>query len=477
MVRPRALSLEATAELCRTTLGEDVSPQFAAACAEATGGNPFLLEELLREAADSRISTDAFDAEEVRRSDPRRWRGPCCSAWQAARTPPPTSSEPSPCWATAPPLVRPLSSLTCPRARPRRRLTSSYGSRSSSGGNGLEFAHGIVRAAVCREMGPIERARAHAGRRGSSRAGEPGRADRGPDRRRGAVGRPGRVELLRAWPERPRARGPGRGGRVASARHATSRLLPRRSGRGPARARIGAELRSGVAAGGRSSAGRGGSIEEPGMLAIASRQLALALAVAGQLERAVGALEAAIDAARPGRAGARADCSRPSSPATPSRPAGSRTRSPRPAGAPPGPPGRTRGERLVLASRAYERARASDTRRRRRPLPEDALDGGRPPARPPAGRRRAPLLAWSSGCCPRTRSTSPRPRSTRRSPRRASAVRFLRWRSHQPARLDRAAAGRVARAECDARTGLRALLTATRSRSACRSRLGSWSRR
>ena len=45
VLRPGPLSLEATAALC----GRDAAPEFAAACCEATGGNPFFLHELLRE--------------------------------------------------------------------------------------------------------------------------------------------------------------------------------------------------------------------------------------------------------------------------------------------------------------------------------------------------------------------------------------------------------------------------------------------
>jgi DNA-binding CsgD family transcriptional regulator len=49
VVRPPPLSESAVAELAERAFGEAVDPRFRAACREATGGNPFLLRELLRE--------------------------------------------------------------------------------------------------------------------------------------------------------------------------------------------------------------------------------------------------------------------------------------------------------------------------------------------------------------------------------------------------------------------------------------------
>jgi predicted ATPase len=48
VLRPAPLSTPAVAELTRRALGADPAPQFVASCAEATGGNAFLLTELLR---------------------------------------------------------------------------------------------------------------------------------------------------------------------------------------------------------------------------------------------------------------------------------------------------------------------------------------------------------------------------------------------------------------------------------------------
>jgi hypothetical protein len=57
LLRPAPLSVEATAVLCEQRLGAPVADEFARACHEATGGNPFFLEALLREAGERGFST------------------------------------------------------------------------------------------------------------------------------------------------------------------------------------------------------------------------------------------------------------------------------------------------------------------------------------------------------------------------------------------------------------------------------------
>jgi DNA-binding CsgD family transcriptional regulator len=51
VLRPAPLSNSAVAALIATELGQDPDPRFCEACQQATGGNPFLLRELLRELA------------------------------------------------------------------------------------------------------------------------------------------------------------------------------------------------------------------------------------------------------------------------------------------------------------------------------------------------------------------------------------------------------------------------------------------
>ena len=59
LVRPRPLSGEAVAALVGRELGEGPDPHFSAACHDATGGNPFLVGELVRELASEGVSPSA----------------------------------------------------------------------------------------------------------------------------------------------------------------------------------------------------------------------------------------------------------------------------------------------------------------------------------------------------------------------------------------------------------------------------------
>jgi AAA ATPase domain len=72
ILRPRPLSEPAVASLVRASLGEAASAQLCRACAHATGGNPFLLSELLGEfRRDARPASD-IDPEAVDRLAPER---------------------------------------------------------------------------------------------------------------------------------------------------------------------------------------------------------------------------------------------------------------------------------------------------------------------------------------------------------------------------------------------------------------------
>jgi DNA-binding CsgD family transcriptional regulator len=65
LLTPAALTLEAAAELGRRELGRDASERFLEVCHEATGGNPFLLVELLRAIASDGIEPRDANADRV----------------------------------------------------------------------------------------------------------------------------------------------------------------------------------------------------------------------------------------------------------------------------------------------------------------------------------------------------------------------------------------------------------------------------
>ena len=65
IVRPGSLSAGGTATMCTQRLGRRVADEFAAACREATGGNPFFLEAVLREVEEQQLATGAHGADVV----------------------------------------------------------------------------------------------------------------------------------------------------------------------------------------------------------------------------------------------------------------------------------------------------------------------------------------------------------------------------------------------------------------------------
>ena len=102
VLRPRPLGESAVARLVRDSLGDDASDELCRACAEATGGNPFLLSELLgefrREAGRPTRSTR-------RRSTGWRRNGsppPCCCGSAGSTRRPLRWRGRSRCWASRP---------------------------------------------------------------------------------------------------------------------------------------------------------------------------------------------------------------------------------------------------------------------------------------------------------------------------------------------------------------------------------------
>ena len=88
LITPRPLSQDAVAVSVRDTLEGEPAPEFSAACLRATGGNPFLLGELLAEICSSGMEPSAESAALALSSRPSRWRArPCCD-WPGRRRPP-----------------------------------------------------------------------------------------------------------------------------------------------------------------------------------------------------------------------------------------------------------------------------------------------------------------------------------------------------------------------------------------------------
>jgi DNA-binding CsgD family transcriptional regulator len=377
VLRPQPLSIEATAVLCEDTLGVPVEPDFAAACSQATGGNPFFLEALLREVRERGLSSDAGEADRVRRIGP-------AAVSQAVLLR--LSSGP----ASAGALVRAAAVLgdgaSLAEAADLADLDDDEAARAAdrlvalailAPGDRLEFAHPIVREAVYADIGPRERARAHARAAGIL-------ADQGATEERIAaqiaeaapIGDPARVELLRRVAADAMARGA-----PASAAASLRRALlepPPAGAQAEVLMELGSveySLASPEAVGHLTTALELST--EPALLASAARWLALAHTLAGESDRAVEAIESVIDVVeRQHRELAlvlEAELAAHAQEAILERRAPAARRLERYADL----DGATPAERLVLASLAFERARASESSAEAARYLEQGLAGGR----------------------------------------------------------------------------------------------------
>ena len=162
VLRPRPLSTGATVRLCERRLGAEVAPEFAAACREATGGNPLFLEALLREVSERGLRPDASEAAQVREI------GPAAVADAVL-----LRLADRPVSATA--LVRAVAVIgdgaSLAEAALLAELTDEEAALAADllitleilrAFDGLEFTHPIVREAVYTDIGAHERAQSHA---------------------------------------------------------------------------------------------------------------------------------------------------------------------------------------------------------------------------------------------------------------------------------------------------------------------------
>jgi DNA-binding CsgD family transcriptional regulator len=162
VLRPRPLSTGATVRLCEQTLRVSVASEFAAACREATGGNPFFLEALLYEVRERGLSTDSDGAAGV------LGIGPAAVAEAVL-----LRLAEKPAAATA--LVRAVAVIGdgAGLAEAARLAQLSEGEATAAADllvtvgilkkdERLEFAHPILLESVYADIGPHQRATAHA---------------------------------------------------------------------------------------------------------------------------------------------------------------------------------------------------------------------------------------------------------------------------------------------------------------------------
>ncbi len=377
VLRPQPLSVEAAATLCEHRLGREVGRDFASACSEATGGNPFFLEALLREISEQGLSTAARDAVRVLRI------GPAAVAQAVLLR---LSSGP----AAAGALVRAAAVLGDGASLAEATALAELGDEVAAEaadrlvalailepGERLEFVHPVVREAVYADIAPRERAQAHARAAGIL-------AEKGASEERMAaqiaeadpIGDPARVELLRRV-----AADAVRRGAPAAAAALLGRALaepPPPASRAEVLAELGAveySLARPEAIAHLTSAVE--LIGDPVPLAATVRWLAVALTMAGDSDGAVEAIEPVVEVVEPvDRELAlllEAELAAHAQEASLEKRAPAAKRLERYAAL----GGATPAERLVLASLAFERARASESAREAAGHLERALAGGR----------------------------------------------------------------------------------------------------
>jgi DNA-binding CsgD family transcriptional regulator len=360
-VLPAPLSLEACATLCAGRLGARASEEFVSGCHGATGGNPLFLEMLLREAKELRFLTEVSDVARVRRFGPMA----------VARTVLARLST-APAAATA--LVRAIAVLgdgtRVSEAARFAEISEDDAARAADllvslailkQAEGLEFVHPIVRQAVYGDTGFHERARAH------SRAARI-LAECGASEERIATqvvqaepaGEAGRVGLLRRVAAEARVRG-APGAAVVWLERALAEPPPA-AARADVLLELGsAELRLASPKAIDHLAAAAHGVRHPELRAFAIRQLATALSLTGDAERAAHTLESAIASIeghdRELGLILEAEFAAKAQQASPDARARAAARLGRHANL----RGATPGERLVLASLAFERARSSDS--------------------------------------------------------------------------------------------------------------------
>jgi DNA-binding CsgD family transcriptional regulator len=376
LLRPRPLSVEATGMLCERRLGMPVTDQFAAACWQATAGNPFFLEALLREVDEQRYSTDALGAAKVEGAGPAAVARAVLLRLAAG-----------PAAATA--LVRAVAVLgdgaSLSEAARLAEVDDDQAARGADllvalgilkPGERLEFVHPIVREAVYADIGSHERAGAHA------RAAVLLEVSGAAEERIAAqivqaepTGDAGRVELLR----RVGADALAKGAPVAAVAWYQRALVepPPSSTKADVLLELGsAELRLGAATAVDHLTAAVELLSEPEPLATSARLLANALTLTGNADQAVEALASAIDILE--AEDRELSLLVEGELATHALQAGLETRASvaRRLERHRDLRGSTPGERLLLAGLACQRARASDTADEAAGHLEGALAGG-----------------------------------------------------------------------------------------------------
>ena len=161
LVRPSPLSLNAVNELIRARLDRDCDSSFTQACHDVTGGNPFLLGELLREALKEQLPATPEGAARVRAIGPR---GIAHVMLLRLRHLPEAARHLATALSVVPDglSVHELAELAHLDERVAARAAAGLASAEIVDlQHGVRFTHPVIRTTVYEDMSVIERQRIH----------------------------------------------------------------------------------------------------------------------------------------------------------------------------------------------------------------------------------------------------------------------------------------------------------------------------
>jgi DNA-binding CsgD family transcriptional regulator len=171
-VRPAVLSEQAVAELVAVALGAHPDRRFAEACHQATGGNPFLLREALRELASDGVAPTAAQAGLVGGLAPAAVSRAVLLRAARLGTDAVALARAVAVLGDAVPLRLAAELAALPVDRVGELATQLTDAQILARTRPLTFAHPILRAAIYEDLGPTSAAAAH--RRAARLLGEQG---------------------------------------------------------------------------------------------------------------------------------------------------------------------------------------------------------------------------------------------------------------------------------------------------------------
>jgi DNA-binding CsgD family transcriptional regulator len=161
VLRPDPLSGDAVARLVADELGGDPDDRFSAACREATGGNPFLVGELLRELAAEGVAPSGDREPVIRQLAPPTVARAVLLRLARLGDDASALARAVAVLGDGAPMRRACALAGLPEERGAELAAALAGADILAASRPLAFAHPVLRAAVYADIDAAERARAH----------------------------------------------------------------------------------------------------------------------------------------------------------------------------------------------------------------------------------------------------------------------------------------------------------------------------